>query len=82
MSLKSKLLNFTAQAKESYKSACEQSKDAWQNSDCSIPESVKESTKIKFALWSRDKSELASGYQTSGYAGEGFYSYGVYEDDD
>lgn len=82
MSLKSKLLNFAAQAKESYKSACANSNADWQNADCSISESVRESTKLKFALWSRDKSELASGYQTSGYAGEGFYSYGVYEDDD
>ncbi|HGO5810895.1 TPA: hypothetical protein ACU207_002307 [Mannheimia haemolytica] len=78
MSLKSKLSAFTT----AYKNICKNSQNAWQNTDCSISEEIKASTKIKFALWTRDKSELASGYQTSGYAGEGFYSYGVYEDDD
>lgn len=73
MSLKSKFKALTT----AYKSACANSRNAWENTDCSISESVKESTKIKFALWAKDKTELASGYQSSGYAGSGFYSYGV-----
>lgn len=78
MSLKSKLLNFAVQAKDSYKFACEKSKDAWQNSDCSIPESVKESTKLKFALWAKDKvphDSSTDGYRY-GYDGYGYYQSG------
>ncbi|MBF0786148.1 hypothetical protein E4T80_11825 [Muribacter muris] len=47
MSLKSKLSALAA----AYKSACANSETAWQNTDCSISESVKESTKIQFALF-------------------------------
>lgn len=74
MSLKSKFKALTT----AYKSACENSRNAWENADCSISESVKESTKIKFALWARDKNvqqddnDSFDGYR-HGYEGFGYY---------
>ena len=77
MSLKSKLSAFTT----AYKNICKNSQNAWQTADCSISEEIKASTKIKFALWAKDKEPLKNGYHSSGYAGPGFYSNGVHYDD-
>lgn len=74
MSLKSKLSAFTT----AYKNICKNSQNAWQNTDCSISEEIKASTKIKFALWTRDKNvqqddnDSFDGYR-HGYDGYGYY---------
>ncbi|GAB1671120.1 hypothetical protein M3703_04410 [Mannheimia haemolytica] len=68
MSLKSKLSAFTT----AYKNICKNSQNAWQNTDCSISEEIKASTKIKFALWAKDKEPLKDGYR-HGYDGYGYY---------
>lgn len=63
MSLKSKFKAFAS----AYKSACEQSKDAWQNSDCSISDKIKDGMKYRFALFPSTASriEYAVDHQTN-----------------
>ncbi|MBF0786142.1 hypothetical protein E4T80_11795 [Muribacter muris] len=68
MSIKSKLSALAT----AYKSACADSKNAWQNTDCSISDSVKESTKITFALWVNPSISNEDGYRM-GHSGYGYY---------